>query len=513
MAPLRALTNKNYQGPNTKRTSMTTRSKSALADVENNMTRTIKRKADGSPTKETKTNNIKRSALSDLPRNTNVLAKKNDVLGKKNEVVVKKNDVLCKKNSLEKPILKAVPKSRQSSSLKTVIKPKNNENVAPPNAPGVKVKTRLPVKTETETVKAKVPLKETNGKVKRLSNEFEKTEESMYSTPLEESSVTSVYASAEGPKLKVIEEIKMEEVEPETKPSNISLVAIQLKEQLHLGKYEVPEGIDDFDKENMNDVNQSSEYAMDIFNYLREKEDQQQIPDYMKDQVCITTWMRSLLVDWMVEIQESFELNHETLYLGVKLVDHYLSKVTVGKETLQLVGAAAMFVASKYDERIPPLVEDFLYICDGAYTRRELIRMEMNLLKVCNFDLGVSISYRFLRRYGRCAKVTMPVLTLARYILEMSLMNYEVVTVKESKLAAASLYMALKMKGVSGWTPTLEFYTGYKIEDILSTVYLLNDDLQKTQKVQLKTIRNKYNHKIFFEVAKTPLVSNEELKP
>lgn len=121
----------------------------------------------------------------------------------------------------------------------------------------------------------------------------------------------------------------------------------------------------------------------------------------MDRQICLTRWMRSLLVDWMVEIQESFELNHETLYLGVKLVDLYLSKMTVGKETLQLVGAAAMFISSKYDERLPPPVEDFLYICDGAYTKRELLKMEINLLKVCDFNLGIPISYRFLRRYAR----------------------------------------------------------------------------------------------------------------
>lgn len=47
------------------------------------------------------------------------------------------------------------------------------------------------------------------------------------------------------------------------------------------------------------------------------------------------------------------------------------------------------------------MVEDFLYICDGAYTQRELIKMEMNVLKVVNFDLGIPLSYRFLRRYAR----------------------------------------------------------------------------------------------------------------
>jgi cyclin B len=69
----------------------------------------------------------------------------------------------------------------------------------------------------------------------------------------------------------------------------------------------------------------------------------------MEKQPSISEWMRALLVDWMVEIQESFELNHETLYLAVKLVDLYLTKVVVNKETLQLIGAAAMFIACKYD--------------------------------------------------------------------------------------------------------------------------------------------------------------------
>lgn len=54
----------------------------------------------------------------------------------------------------------------------------------------------------------------------------------------------------------------------------------------------------------------------------------------------------------------------------------------------------------------------------------------------------------------------MPVLTLARFILEYSLMDYATVTVRDSKLASASMYLALKMKNISGWTPALEFYSG-----------------------------------------------------
>lgn len=59
--------------------------------------------------------------------------------------------------------------------------------------------------------------------------------------------------------------------------------------------------------------------------------------------------MRSILMDWMVEVQENFELNHETLYLAVKLVDLYLMEVQINKDTLQLLGASAMFISAKFD--------------------------------------------------------------------------------------------------------------------------------------------------------------------
>ena len=49
--------------------------------------------------------------------------------------------------------------------------------------------------------------------------------------------------------------------------------------------------------------------------------------------------------------QENFELFHETLYLAVKITDHYLSATAVHREMLQLVGSTAMLIASKFEVR------------------------------------------------------------------------------------------------------------------------------------------------------------------
>ena len=70
---------------------------------------------------------------------------------------------------------------------------------------------------------------------------------------------------------------------------------------------------------------------------------------YMHLQPDISSGMRTILVDWLIEVQENFELFHETLYLAVKLVDLYLSRKEVKREYLQLVGATSLLVAAKFE--------------------------------------------------------------------------------------------------------------------------------------------------------------------
>ncbi|XP_055371194.1 G2/mitotic-specific cyclin-B3 [Condylostylus longicornis] len=349
-----------------------------------------------------------------------------------------------------------------------------------------------------------------DAKTRRISNEFEKTEDTLYMSALEEfplSGESVSRLSLESKRKSLIDK----QIDNDKKSKNRILTPSPLKQAEH----EVPEGVIDFDKENWDDPFAVSHYAMDIFNYMKRREAFFPIDDYMERQTHITKWMRSLLVDWMVEVQETFELNHETVYLAVKLVDLYLTKVIVQKDKLQLLGAASLFIASKFDERTPPLVDDFLYICDGAYLHKELIRMEMSVLKTIDFDLSIPLSYRFLRRYARTSKIAMPTLTLARYILEFSLMDYTTVSLSDSQLACAALFMALKMKNSeckeSPWTKTLEYYSGYKVADFGYIIPILNAGLNRKPKDAIKTIRNKYSHKIFFEVSKIPLLTNEKL--
>jgi len=268
-----------------------------------------------------------------------------------------------------------------------------------------------------------------------------------------------------------------------------------------------PPGVEDYDLKNWSDPNVCSEYAMDIFFYYKSREAQFETPDYMSRQPEVTKMMRAILVDWLVEVQESFELNHETLYTAVKILDLYMSKKVVNKEELQLVGATACLIACKIDERIPPCLDDFVYVCDDAYNREQIKTKEREVLEIIGFDMGYPLSYRFVRRYGRVCQASMPVLTFARYVLETALLEYKFnVEMSESKLAAAALVLAFKVNKIDiDWVYCLAFYSGYTPSDLVDLVQSLLQMLHQYPKENLRTVRQKYSHKVFHEVALIPL--------
>ncbi|KAL6118255.1 ccnb3 [Pungitius sinensis] len=278
----------------------------------------------------------------------------------------------------------------------------------------------------------------------------------------------------------------------------------------HLQKQHVPAEFD-IDSESSEDCCMCPEYAKDIFDYLKRREEKFVLGDYMATQPSLNAEMRAILIDWLVEVQENFELYHETLYLAVKMTDHFLARTPVNRELLQLVGSTTMLIASKFEERSPPCVDDFLYICDDAYRREEIISMEATILQSLSFDISIPIPYRFLRRYAKCVSAGMDTLTLARFFCEMSLMEMELVTERGSLLASACLLLALVTKDLGGWSPILQFHSGYRTAELAPVVRKLHRTLSAPPDDKLRAIRSKYSHQVFFEVASLPLVSGDLL--
>lgn len=68
-----------------------------------------------------------------------------------------------------------------------------------------------------------------------------------------------------------------------------------------------------------------TEYVEDLYVFLREREIATQVDrGYMESQPNVNERMRSILIDWLVEVHLKFKLVPDTLYLTVYLIDKYL---------------------------------------------------------------------------------------------------------------------------------------------------------------------------------------------
>ncbi len=120
--------------------------------------------------------------------------------------------------------------------------------------------------------------------------------------------------------------------------------------------------------------------------------------NYLASQPEINAKMRTILVDWLVEVSEEYRMVPDTLYHAVSNLDRVLSGQRVARSQLQLVGITCMWIAAKYEEIYPPNVSEFSYITDNTYSREELVSMEEEVLKKLKYELTVPTPKTFLRR-------------------------------------------------------------------------------------------------------------------
>uniref|UniRef100_A0A3B1JQC5 Cyclin A1 n=1 Tax=Astyanax mexicanus TaxID=7994 RepID=A0A3B1JQC5_ASTMX len=245
------------------------------------------------------------------------------------------------------------------------------------------------------------------------------------------------------------------------------------------------------------------EYAEDIHRHLRESEIRYRPkPGYMRKQPDITNCMRVILIDWLVEVAEEYKLCSETVYLAVNYLDRFLSSMSVLRGKLQLVGTAAILVAAKYEEIYPPEVDEFVYITDDTYSKKQLLRMEHLILKVLSFDMTAPTSYQFLTQYVLVERVCSETANLALYLSELTLLEVEpFLQHLPSKIAAAAYCLANYTLNRTLWPDALHAFTGYSLAEIAQCLIALHKLHLSAESRPQQAIREKYKSSEYSSVS------------
>ncbi|XP_030650014.1 G2/mitotic-specific cyclin-B2 [Chanos chanos] len=272
--------------------------------------------------------------------------------------------------------------------------------------------------------------------------------------------------------------------------------------------------VEDIDEGDADMPQLCSEYVKDIYAYLQTLEMQQSVrPKYMQGYE-INERMRALLVDWLIQVHSRFQLLQETLYMTVAILDRFLQVQPVSRGKLQLVGVTAMVIASKYEEMYVPELGDFVYITDNAFTKAQIRQMEMMMLRELNFELGRPLPLHFLRRASKAGNADAEKHTLAKYFLELTLMDYDMVHYHPSETAAAALCLAQLVLDGQKWTPTQKHYSTYDeahlkpiMQQLAKNVVRVNEGLTKHM-----AVKNKYSSSRLMRISLLPQLKSALIK-
>jgi len=259
----------------------------------------------------------------------------------------------------------------------------------------------------------------------------------------------------------------------------------------------------------------SVDYLDRIIGHLFESEDNDTPdPKYMELQRqygmdrCINVKMRSILLNWIVEVHHKFKLEPQTLYLTVNLLDRFLSTSCVINDNLQLCGSVCFWIACKYHELLVPVMDDFVHIADNAFDKEDMRIMEEDVATTLGFKLTVPTAYSFIQPFIKAAQHNIVTQEqrdtfkhFALYTMESAIFDYSCLKYKPSIIAAGAVFHALKKTGYAVWNDQLT-----KICRIDMKAQELQSIIREIRKVmknrKLHAVKDKYSRMKTHEVAR-----------
>ncbi|XP_071708912.1 cyclin-SDS-like [Rutidosis leptorrhynchoides] len=154
---------------------------------------------------------------------------------------------------------------------------------------------------------------------------------------------------------------------------------------------------------------------------------------------------RIQMVHWIIEESTCKEFQKETLFLGVSLLDRFLTKGYFrNKRELEIAGIACLTLATRIEENQPfnSIRQQYFKVGSNEYRRSEVVAMEWLVQEVLNFQCFLPTIYNFLWFYLKAARADQDVDKTANYLAILALLGHEQLCYWPSTVAASLVILA-----------------------------------------------------------------------
>ena len=250
-----------------------------------------------------------------------------------------------------------------------------------------------------------------------------------------------------------------------------------------------------FDEAKITNVQIPKDYINTIYyNLLQEESNPSMISlkqnkNFMVAQKEINSKMRSILIDWLIDVHFKFGFTDETLFLTVSIIDRYISFSQITRANFQLLGITALMIACKHEEIDLPKMDDFIYITDHAYVKNEMIKMEYDVLNKLNFSFLYPSPIKFFEYLSLHFNFDKKMHMMGKYLMESFLLDIKNFKYKPSIIACACAYIVMKFFKLKNYYEAYDKkfynlkegeYTEGNVKECAKEICLLVDNINKT---------------------------------
>ena len=230
------------------------------------------------------------------------------------------------------------------------------------------------------------------------------------------------------------------------------------------------------------------------YNLLKEEEKGiNPMPDYtyLTRQKEINEKMRSILVDWLIDVHFKFGFTDETLFMTISIIDRYLSISQITRTNFQLLGITALMISCKHEEIDLPKIDDFIYITDNAYVKKEVVKMEEDVLSKLNFAFLYPSPIKFFEYLSFHFNFEKKHHMMGKYLMESFLLDVKNAKYKPSIISCACAYIVMKFFKMKNYQETYNKkfynldeikgkYSEHNIKECAKDICLFVDNVNKT---------------------------------
>ena len=250
-----------------------------------------------------------------------------------------------------------------------------------------------------------------------------------------------------------------------------------------------------FDTSKITNVQIPKDYLNIIYYNLLKEEEKGIIPmpdyTYLTRQTEINEKMRSILVDWLIDVHFKFGFTDETLFMTISIIDRYLSISQITRTNFQLLGITALMIACKHEEIDLPKIDDFIYITDNAYVKSEVVKMEEDVLSKLNFAFMYPSPIKFFEYLSFHFNFEKKHHMMGKYLMESFLLDVKNCKYKPSIISCACTYIVMKFFKMKNYQESYqkkfynldenkEKYSEHNIKECAKDICLYVDNINKT---------------------------------